>query len=167
MDTIIQHGLIYGLYFSVFCGALLLAGALINPESMLNDYPPDIRAAYGPMSERARRVRTLVGIPFLLGVIALLVISVATLIPKLGGQVSFLDVFTSTAIMLMVFNVVDLLILDWLLFVTLQPQMIVLPGTEGMAGYRDYGFHFRAFLRGTVMMLILSLIVAGITVLVV
>jgi hypothetical protein len=24
----------------------------------------------------------------------------------------------------------------------------VLPGTEGMAGYRNYGFHFRGFLIG-------------------
>jgi len=30
-----------------------------------------------------------------------------------------------------------------------QPRFIVLlPGTEGMAGYRDYRFHFRRFLHG-------------------
>jgi hypothetical protein len=66
--------------------------------------------------------------------------------------------------MLMVFNLVDLLVLDWLIFVTIQPRIIVLPGTEGMEGYRDYGFHFRAFLKGVAGSLIAGLIVAGVVV---
>jgi hypothetical protein len=49
---------------------------------------------------------------------------------------------------LLVFNAVDLLILDWLVFATLRPRIVVLPGTEGAQGYGDYGFHFRAFLKG-------------------
>ncbi len=49
---------------------------------------------------------------------------------------------------LLVFNAVDLLILDRLVFVTLRPKIVVLPGTEGAGGYGDYGFHFRAFLKG-------------------
>ena len=39
---------------------------------------------------------------------------------------------------------------------------MILPGTEGMAGYKDYGFHFKAFLRGTVLCFIASLVMAGI-----
>jgi hypothetical protein len=66
-----------------------------------------------------------------------------------------------TFVMLMVFNLVDLLVLDWLIFVTIRPRIIVLPGTEGMEGYRDYGFHFRAFLKGVVESLVASLLVAG------
>jgi tetrahydromethanopterin S-methyltransferase subunit B len=50
----------------------------------------------------------------------------------------------------MVFNLFDLLIADWLVFVKIQPKAIVLPGTEGMAGYKDYAFHFRGFLVGIV-----------------
>lgn len=37
-----------------------------------------------------------------------------------------------------------------LVFVTLQPCFVVLPGTEGLQGYRDYGFHFRQFLKRVV-----------------
>ena len=33
---------------------------------------------------------------------------------------------------------------------TWRPRVIVLPGTEGLAGYGDYGFHFRGFLKGLV-----------------
>ncbi|MEU8824647.1 hypothetical protein [Streptomyces sp. NPDC048636] len=34
----------------------------------------------------------------------------------------------------------DLLVLDWWLFCTVQPRFMVLPGTEGMPEYRDFGF---------------------------
>jgi len=34
--------------------------------------------------------------------------------------------------------------------ISIQPQLIDLLGTEGMAGYKDYGFHLRAFLKGLV-----------------
>jgi hypothetical protein len=64
---------------------------------------------------------------------------------------------------LLVFNTVDVLILDWLVFVTLRPGIVVLPGTEGAEGYRDYGFHFRAFLKGLAGSLVGSLMVAGMT----
>jgi hypothetical protein len=60
----------------------------------------------------------------------------------------FFSVFFGTFVVLLVFNAVDLPILDWLVFVTLRPKIVVLPGTEGAEGYGDYGFHFRAFLKG-------------------
>jgi hypothetical protein len=47
-----------------------------------------------------------------------------------------------------VFNVVDWLILDWFMFCTLTPRLVVIPGSEGLAAYKDYGFHFRGFLHG-------------------
>jgi hypothetical protein len=46
-------------------------------------------------------------------------------------------------------------------FITLRPNIVVLPSTEGAEGYADYGFHFRAFLKGLAGSLIGSLVVAG------
>ena len=63
--------------------------------------------------------------------------------------------------MLSVFNVVDLLVLDWPL-VAIVPGFMVLPGTEGSAGYKDYWFHFRGFLIGTVLILVASGLMAGV-----
>ena len=51
--------------------------------------------------------------------------------------------------------------LDWLLFCTVQPRMMVLPGTEGMAGYRDYRFHFIGFLKGLGFCLFGGLVIGG------
>jgi len=61
----------------------------------------------------------------------------------------------------MVFNVFDLLVLDWLLFCTIQPRFMALPGTEGMAAYGDYGFHAVGFLKGTVFSLVAGSLTAG------
>jgi hypothetical protein len=66
---------------------------------------------------------------------------------------------------LLVFNLVDLLILDWLLFCTITPRWIVIPGTAGMAAYKDYLFHFRAFLKGTALCALAGGVVAGIVLL--
>ena len=72
----------------------------------------------------------------------------------------------SAFITLLVFNIFDLLVLDWLIFNTLQPKMIILPGTQGMAGYKEYAFHFRGFLKGLVFCLMGALVSAGIAMLV-
>jgi hypothetical protein len=45
-------------------------------------------------------------------------------------------------------NMGHLIVLDWIFFCTIQPRSMILPGTEGMAGYRDYRFHFIGFLKG-------------------
>ncbi|MBN2550678.1 MAG: hypothetical protein JXB15_16050 [Anaerolineales bacterium] len=44
----------------------------------------------------------------------------------------------------------------------ITPHIIVIPGTQGMVEYKDYGFHFRAFLRGTINSGLEGLLIAGI-----
>jgi hypothetical protein len=44
----------------------------------------------------------------------------------------------------------------------MRAHFVVLPGTEGLAGYKDYGFHFRGFLLGTLLILGASVLVAGV-----
>jgi hypothetical protein len=44
---------------SVVLGALLLAVIRANAAIMLNDYPPDIKAKWGPMTARTKRQRWL------------------------------------------------------------------------------------------------------------
>jgi hypothetical protein len=87
--------------------------------------------------------------------------SILRLVEIAGPALNFWHIALSVFIIWTVFNVVDLLILDWLFFVTLQPKGIVLPGTEGMASYKDYGFHLRGSLKGQVGIAIVSLIFAA------
>lgn len=159
----LQHGLVYGALLSVLMSALFLTGALLSPDVMLRGYPPDIKGKYGPVSEKGNRIRKRMVAPLFLILLGTPIISVIHLARVNGGELAFGAVFLSVFVTLLTFNVVDLVILDWLIFVTLQPGFVVLPGTEGMAGYKDYDFHFKAFLRGTVLCLIASLVIAGIT----
>ena len=159
--TLVQHGLLYGAILGVLMSVAFIAIAYLNPEIWISDYPPDIREKYGPMSARARRRRNLVGIPVFLLLFGIIVFSIIRF-AQLGGELTLFSAFMLTFVMLLVFNLVYLLVLDWLIFVTIQPRIIVLPGTEGMEGYRDYGFHFRAFLKGVVGSLIGGLMVGGV-----
>ena len=163
ITQLLQHGLLYGAILSVLMSIAFIGTAYLNPEIWLSDYPPDIQEKYGPMSERAKRQRKLIGIPVFLVLFGTIVFSFFRF-AQLSGELTFFAAFILTFVILMVFNLVDLLVLDWLIFVTIQPRIIVLPGTEGMEGYRDYGFHFRAFLKGVVGSLIAGLIVAGVVV---
>jgi hypothetical protein len=113
------------------------------------------------MSERSKRQRLPVAVFFgsvVLGVVAASFVEVRA---NSGGHIPFLTAFVHLFVMFSLFNLVDLLILDWPL-VAMRPSFIVLPGTEGLAGYRDYGFHFRGFLIGTVLVVVTSVLIAGV-----
>jgi hypothetical protein len=75
-----------------------------------------------------------------------------------------LEIFVAAFGMLFLSNLVDWLILDWLIFCTITPAFAVLPGTEGMAGYKNYGMHFRGFLIGTVLAILIGLLITVILV---
>jgi len=55
--AVIRDAPLYGGVLSVALSVLLLGVLWINPEILLNDYPPDIREKHGPMSERSKRQR--------------------------------------------------------------------------------------------------------------
>jgi hypothetical protein len=157
---VIRHALLYGGVLSAVLSVLLIGVLWLNPEIMLNDYPPDIREKHGPMSERSRWQRIPVAI--LLGAIALGIVAVsfAEVRANGGGKILFLTAFVHLFVMFSVFNVVDLLLLDWPL-VAIVPDFFVLPGTEGSVGYKDYWFHFHGFLIGIVLILVTSSLMAG------
>jgi hypothetical protein len=161
---ILTYGLSAGLMLSVVLSALIITSLLVNPEIWVDDYPPDIKARFGPIGDKARRQRRWVAVPFFLAMPALLAAYLPGLSDALGGAPSFWQLLVYSFIAMEVFNLVDLLILDWLFFVRIQPSRIILPGTEGLAGYKDYGFHLRGFLLGNLLVAVVSLVFAGVAV---
>ena len=159
---LLQYGVFYGAVLGVFMGVAFVGLAYLNPEIWLPDYPPDIRERFGPMSERAKKQRRLAGIPVFVILVATLAVAAVRFARISGEESTFLAVLLGVITVLLVFNVVDLLVLDWLIFVTIRPGIVVLPGTEDAEGYSDYGFHFRAFLKGVVGSFAASLVIAGI-----
>ncbi len=158
---VIRHALLYGGVLSAVLFVLLLGLLWTNPEILLNDYPPDIQKKHGPMSERSKRQR--VPIAMLIGAVALGVVaaSFSAVRANGAGKIPFLTAFVHLFVMFSIFNVVDLLLLDWPL-VAVAPRFMVLPGTEGSAGYKDYGFHFRGFVIGAVLTLVASVVMAAV-----
>ena len=146
----------YGLLLSVLFSAIILAMVLVNPRLMLQDYPKDIQAEVPPKTSAEKRQTFYWGLPvwvFLLGCP-----TVAALWVKAANG-NALEIFLTAFGVLFLSNLVDWLILDWLIFCTITPTFVVLPGTEGMAGYKNYGMHFRGFLIGTVLAILIALII--------
>lgn len=160
MSAIIIHAVIAGLVLSAVVGALLLAMLRVNAEILLHDYPPDVRAAWGPMTTRTRRQRIPIACGLFVAGIAVIAWSLATLPNITPRELPFTTAVAYFAVMFETFNAFDLLVLDCGL-VYFQPRFAMLPGTEGMAGYRDYRFHFRGFLLGIPVVAVGSVLVAA------
>jgi hypothetical protein len=144
--------------------ATAILGALFyNAEIWLNDYPPDIKEKFGPMSEKAKKQGTMIAIPFFLIMIGGIVWSNLRLKKANGGQLGRKAAFLNAFALIFSGWFFDLTILDWLLFVKVTPSFVVLPGTEGMAGYDDYGFHLREHMRALPFLAVGALIIALLT----
>ncbi len=157
-----QHGLIYGAILSVVLSVLIIISMYINAEIWASDYPPDIQENYIPVSEKTQKQKIVVSIAFLGIIFGLIGLAIMHFDLMIERELSFLDAFCIIFVMLLCFNLIDLLVLDWLFFINIQPNFIVLPGTEGLKGYDDYYFHFRGFLIGMVIISVASLLFAGI-----
>ncbi len=149
-----------GSLVSTALGAIILVSLSYNAEIWLDDFPPAIQAQAGPMSPRAKRQRLLVALPFLAILVGGPVDSNLALMREHGGHLPFLAAFLNAYAIATVFNVFDLLVLDYLILQGVQPAWAILPGTEGMAEYHDVRFHFRGFVKGLGYGLIPSLLIA-------
>ena len=155
-----DSALVYGLAMSLVLTTILVISGVIAPDMMVGDYPPDIREKYGPSSPRGARLRPLFAVLVFAAFLGIPLAGLFALRERLG-PVPFTPALVFAAVAMLVFNVFDLIILDWLLFCTIQPPLMVLPGTEGMAGYRDYRFRFIGFLKGLGFCIVGGLVVAG------
>jgi len=159
-QVLATNALLYGAVLSLVLGAVITISFVLAPDIWVGDYPPDIRAKFGEMSPRAARLRPFVAVPFFVSLAAIPLLALSRLADRVGA-VPFLPAFASTFLVLLVFNTFDLVLADWLIFCKIQPRRVILPGTEGMAGYRDYRFHFVGFLKGLGFCLAAALIIAG------
>ena len=152
-----------GFLFVITGSAILLGVVLYNPRLFLNkgDLPADILAAVPPKTAAEKRLSLIVGIPFIIVLIAIPFISTMQF-QQQGGSVSFLWLFLHAFVLLMIFNLFDLLVLDLLLFCTITPKFLIVPGTEGLAGYKDYGFHLRQHAKSIPMMALMALVIAAV-----
>jgi len=154
--------ILHGAILSVLASLLLIAVLRFNPRLFLQDYPEEIQKRVPPKSAKEKRQSLLVGIPFLLLVVAVPFLSTLALKQQGGDQVTFMQLFLNAFGVAFLFNLVDLVLLDWFMFCYITPKFLVIPGTEGIAAYKDYAYHFRASLIGTLLSAVAGLVMAGI-----
>lgn len=152
--------LIGGMILSLISSALILLSIRSNPRLWLQDYPPSIRSIVSPKTSEEKSESLKWGIPLLTVMLTIPFLSALSIKHRSGT--GYLDFFLTAFGVAFIFNVVDLLVIDWLIFCTLTPKFMILPGTEGMAGYKDYWFHFKAFLTGTVLSVVVGFLIATI-----
>jgi hypothetical protein len=109
-----------------------------------------------------KRQRKQLALPVLLVMVGTLTAAVWTL-PAAGITPGFGTVFACAFLVAFVFNLFDLLVIDWLLVVAWHPSWFIPPGTEGDAANRSYLFHFKGFLKGLGFCLAAGLIAAVLT----
>ena len=154
--------LVDGAILSLLASLLIAGGMGISPRLWLQDYPQDIQDSVPPKTKREKQLSLIVGLPFLLLLVAGPFWSTWRLQATTPATISFLGLWLHAFSVVFIFNLVDLLLLDWLLFCTITPGWMVIPGTAGMAGYKDYGMHFRGFLIGTVLCSVAGALIAAI-----
>ena len=133
--------------YNLFTAGALLGLVFKNPRFMMGDYPEEITVAIPPQTDQEKKGSLIYGLPFLLMLVFFpLVIG---FVGKFTQQIDFTHNILRIFILFISFNLVDLLLLDWLIFCTITPPFMVLPETEGHPGYKNYRFHFIGFLKGS------------------
>ena len=142
----ILHGIIICIPFSIF----VLVSFFSYPRLWLHSLPKDIACMVPPKTHKENTLTRYVLLPiYILILPGLSIASVIYLSIVNQIDLSFIEIFGHIYILWITVHLWDLLIIDggFLLFV--NPQNPPIPGSEGAKGWKDFGFHFRDFLKAT------------------
>jgi hypothetical protein len=159
--ALLSHSLFYGSILSAVLTILILGSLYINPEMWLQDAPHELQEKHGPMSAQAKRQRNWLVAAFAITLIGVIGPSLYLLPAVVGGPLTFGAVFIHIWVMFMIFNLVDLLLIDWLIVEFIRPTFIAQSPLGQLMAKPNYGFHMQAFLKGSVGILVASLLLAG------
>ena len=158
LSQLLPHAAIY-----VTLGTLaLLAVVLRSPRLMLQDFPKSIHDAVPPKTEAEKRLSVRWGLPFILILLCYPFLATFLFKSQSAEPPGFASLFLFAFGIAFAFNLWDLLVLDWLLLCTITPSWAIVPGTEGNPGSKDYAFHFRGFLIGSLLSAAIAVIVAAV-----
>ena len=148
-------------------GAVILGSLAYNPRLWLNDAPPRVRMLAPPLTDAERRDRLIVGILFFLTLIAAITWSARRLLHEHGAMLSFGVAFAHFFGVFLLFNLFDLVIIDWVVLLMIRPSFLKrlsVPGLSYEETVGDYRYHCTAFLKGLGVITVIGLIAAGLTI---
>ena len=134
-----------------------------EPIKTLYNYPPAIQERVKSLDEYKDQIPTQKNKVAAKGTACLLFVVVLSLIMRyVNGYTTFLEAFGYGFLLWTVVNLFDLIVLDIIWFCH-DPHFVFM-GTEDMVkDYHDYGFHFKGFLIGEALALVICA-VAGVVV---
>ena len=129
-----------------------------DPMVMIMSYPPNVIKRVeqlpqyaGCIKEREKKhiAKKIFGLFFFSIILAI--------IAYVSGCREFVDTFIHVFMLFFAVNVYDMLVLDWAIFC--HSKKLRIPGTEDMdEDYKDYLFHARGAIKGTVMGMIVAIL---------
>ncbi|MFF3762497.1 hypothetical protein ACFYYR_00140 [Streptomyces sp. NPDC001922] len=140
-SEIARVSLSYAVVLTGLATVVILGSLLVARDALLSDYPPAIQERYGEQSARGKQTAAVAGVLNLLVFVGVPVAGVLDLHARTDEPLGFWPPFVLGVTAFLALILFDLLVIDWLLFCTVRPRFMVLPGTEGMAEYRDLAFH--------------------------
>lgn len=146
---ILTHGLITALLLM----ALILISLYINPRIWLQDLPKQVQMSIPPKTSKEKRQSLIVLALFLTILIAIPAIGVI----NYDSQPTLLQAWFITYSILFIFNLSDLLLIDWLIVCTITPSFIKIKGIDERV-YKNRHKHLKDFLKGLVVIAVPSLL---------
>jgi hypothetical protein len=135
---IIVNAIIDAIVISIiFYGGLFLM-IKINPRIQLHNYPPQIKNTVPPKTAKERKLFLLLALPILVLIIMYIIIS---LYLKINDPATYIEVLLYWIFVYFIMACIDLFICDYLIFCTITPRFIIIPGTEGNSGYKNKSYH--------------------------
>lgn len=127
---------------------MVVPAMLKNPLSMVHDYPLDIYSKAQEMglvkeSQNRKSMRFLIKRIIAMAIMGILF---GLVVHHFNGADSFIKGAGYAYLLWTAANWYDCFVIDWLWFC--HSKRVVIPGTEGMKGYKDYWFHAKGSLKG-------------------
>lgn len=153
-----------GIFTAVFTG-LVLYTAMNKPRVFLTpgEVPPDILAKAKPLSKQEKEQAQKAMFPLMVILVGGTLYSTYTFAQQSGA--GFGTLFLHALLIQLIITTFDLIFIDWFILNTLTPKWAVFPGTEGLAGYKDYGFHAKVHLKLLPRQIVGAMVIAGISLL--
>lgn len=148
-----------GVLMSTLLTILILVSLARNPRALIVNGPEVMRETLAPLTEKEMQVLNR-GRVLIVGMIMLLPLAIGIWYESIYHQLSYGEAFLFLWIIWIIYNVVDLVIIDWFVLLWWQPSWSMIPNARPYSEYTDYAYHFRGFLKGSVMLTVFALIYA-------
>lgn len=142
--TILIESIVGCLLFTIICGGM----TYFKPLSMIHDYPPAIQdrvRKLGLIKDNENKTKLDLIRKFI--AIIVFVLLLAVIVHKFNNANTFLKGFGYSYLLWNIVNWWDAIVIDCIWFC--HSKKVIIKGTEDMKAYKDYLFHIKGGLKGT------------------